>query len=61
VVSVFRLNRAHDLGTVASPAPVKAAPVRKALPRAAAPVAKVAAAKPAKRREPVAAGDWEEF
>jgi methyl-accepting chemotaxis protein len=61
VVSVFKLNRAHDLGAASAPAPVKAAPVRKALPRAAAPVARVTAAKPAKRREPVAAGDWEEF
>jgi methyl-accepting chemotaxis protein len=61
VVSVFKLDRAHDLGAAKAPgAPLKAAPVRPALPRASAPVAK-AAAKPAKRREPVAAGDWEEF
>jgi hypothetical protein len=43
---------------VAAPAPIKAAPVRPALPRAAAPKVIV---KPAKRSEPVAAGDWEEF
>jgi methyl-accepting chemotaxis protein len=58
VVSVFKLDRAHDLSVPA------AAPVRPALPRAAQPVAKVAAAKPvkpAKRSEPVAVGDWEEF
>jgi methyl-accepting chemotaxis protein len=63
VVSVFKLDRAHDLGAAKAPvkaAPVKAAPVRPALPRASAPVAR-AAAKPAKRREPVVAGDWEEF
>jgi methyl-accepting chemotaxis protein len=60
VVSVFRLDRAHDLAVPAA-APVKAAPVRPALPRAAKPVSKVAAAKPAKRSEPVAVGDWEEF
>ena len=61
VVSVFKLDRAHDLGAVAAPVQAKAAPVRPALPRAAKPVVKVAAAKPAKRSEPVAAGDWEEF
>jgi len=60
VVSVFRLDRTHDLA-VPTAAPVKAAPVRPALPRAAKPVTKVAAAKPVKRSEPVAVGDWEEF
>jgi methyl-accepting chemotaxis protein len=60
VVSVFKLDRAHDLSIPAA-APVKAAPVRPALPRAKAPVAKVAAARPARRSEPVAVGDWEEF
>jgi methyl-accepting chemotaxis protein len=60
VVSVFRLDRAHDLA-VPTAAPIKAAPVRPALPRAAKPVAKVAAAKPVKRSEPVSVGDWEEF
>jgi methyl-accepting chemotaxis protein len=57
VVSVFKLDRAHDLGAVA--APVKAAPVRAALPRAAAPTTRVAA-KPAKAKQTVEA-DWEEF
>ncbi|ALK98388.1 membrane protein [Massilia sp. WF1] len=61
VVSVFKLDRAHDLGAVAAPVQAKAAPVRPALPRAAKPVVKVAAAKTVKRNEPVAAGDWEEF
>jgi methyl-accepting chemotaxis protein len=63
VVSVFKLDRAHDLSVptrakVAAPAAPAAKVARPALPRAAAP--KVAA-KPTKRSEPVAAGDWEEF
>jgi methyl-accepting chemotaxis protein len=64
VVSVFKLDRAHS---IAVPAPVAAvavaaAPVRPVTKRAAPPKA-IAAAKPAKRKEPVAAGagDWEEF
>jgi methyl-accepting chemotaxis protein len=62
VVSVFKLDRAHDLGAMAAPrAPVKAAPVRTALPRAAKPVAKVAAAKPAKAVKQTVEADWEEF
>jgi methyl-accepting chemotaxis protein len=57
VVSVFRLERAHVLA-----APVRApAPARVALPRAGAPAPKVAPVKQARRAEPVAAGDWEEF
>jgi methyl-accepting chemotaxis protein len=59
VVSVFKLERAHDLAPAAAPVkPAVSAPVRPALPRAS--VAKVSV-KPAKRSEPVAAGDWEEF
>jgi methyl-accepting chemotaxis protein len=63
VVSVFKLDRAHDLGAV-SAAPVKAAPVRTALPRAAAPAVKAAAkasAKPVKRPAQAVAAEWEEF
>jgi methyl-accepting chemotaxis protein len=59
VVSVFKLDRAHDFGAVAAPA--KAAPVRTALPRAAKPVAKVAAAKPVKAAKQAAEAEWEEF
>jgi methyl-accepting chemotaxis protein len=60
VVSVFKLDRAHDLGALA--APVKTAPVRMALPRAAkpAPVVKPAA-KPVKAAKQAAAAEWEEF
>jgi methyl-accepting chemotaxis protein len=58
VVSVFKLDRAHDLAPAAPVKPAVSAPVRPALPRAAAPKVSV---KPAKRQEPVAAGDWEEF
>ena len=60
VVSVFKLDRAHDLALPAAPA--KAAPVRPALPRAAAPAVKAASAKPARKpaKQPVEA-DWEEF
>jgi methyl-accepting chemotaxis protein len=64
VVSVFKLERAHDFGAVtakSAPATVKAAPVRTALPRAAAPAAKPAvkpAARPAKQ---TVEADWEEF
>ncbi|MGJ7913957.1 methyl-accepting chemotaxis protein [Massilia sp. LXY-6] len=62
VVSVFKLDRAHELGVAkAAAAPVKAAPARPALPRAAKPVAKVAAAKPAKRAKQAVEADWEEF
>jgi methyl-accepting chemotaxis protein len=63
VVSVFKLDRAHDLGAVSS-APVKATPMRTALPRAAAPVVKAAAAKPArpvKRPAQAVEAEWEEF
>ena len=59
VVSVFKLDRAHDLGAVA--APVKAAPVRAALPRAVAPVTRVAAARPVKAAKQTVEADWEEF
>jgi methyl-accepting chemotaxis protein len=59
VVSVFKLDRAHDLAPPAALVkPAVSAPVRPALPRASAPKVSV---KPAKRQEPVAAGDWEEF
>jgi methyl-accepting chemotaxis protein len=62
VVSVFKLDRAHD---VAAPAAAPVRPVRPVTKRVAAPKA-IAAAKPVKpaaRKEPVAAGagDWEEF
>jgi methyl-accepting chemotaxis protein len=56
VVSVFKLDRAHDLAPPA--APIKAAPVRPALPRAAAPKASV---KPAKAVKQAAEPEWEEF
>jgi methyl-accepting chemotaxis protein len=59
VVSVFKLDRAHDFGAVTAPA--KAAPVRTALPRAAKPVAKLAAAKPVKAAKQAAEAEWEEF
>jgi methyl-accepting chemotaxis protein len=60
VVSVFKLDRAHDLGAVAVAPVKKAAPVRTALPRAATPAPK-AAAKPAKRKAQAVAAEWEEF
>jgi methyl-accepting chemotaxis protein len=61
VVSVFKLDRAHDLGAVKT-APVAKAPARPALPRAAAPapVVKPAAAKPFKAKQ-AAEAEWEEF
>ena len=65
VVSVFKLDRAHDLGAIAVPAAVKkAAPVRTSLPRAAAPAPKASAskpAKPAKRPAQAVEAEWEEF
>jgi methyl-accepting chemotaxis protein len=63
VVSVFKLDRAHDLGAAKAPAaPVKAAPVRTALPRAAAPKAAAAKpAKPVKRPAQSVEAEWEEF
>jgi methyl-accepting chemotaxis protein len=59
VVSVFKLDRSHDLGAVKA-APVSKAPARPALPRASAPVAKPAA-KSGKRAPVAASADWEEF
>jgi methyl-accepting chemotaxis protein len=56
VVSVFKLDRAHDLAPPA--APIKAAPVRPALPRAAAPKVSV---KPAKAVKQAVEPEWEEF
>jgi methyl-accepting chemotaxis protein len=58
VVSVFKLDRAHGAPAPAARAPAPARPVTK---RVAA--TKAIAVKPAKRKEPVAAGagDWEEF
>jgi methyl-accepting chemotaxis protein len=56
VVSVFKLDRAHDLAPPA--APIKAAPVRPALPRATAPKVSV---KPAKAAKQTVEADWEEF
>jgi methyl-accepting chemotaxis protein len=61
VVSVFKLERAHaaHAASAALSAPVRApAPARV---RVAAPATKAVVAKPAKRAEPVTAGDWEEF
>jgi methyl-accepting chemotaxis protein len=60
VVSVFKLDRAHDLAPVAAPALVKAAPVRPALPRASAPAPKFAA-KPSKAAKQAVEPEWEEF
>jgi methyl-accepting chemotaxis protein len=58
VVSVFKLERGHAAPAALS-APVRApAPARV---RVAAPATKAVVAKPAKRAEPVTAGDWEEF
>jgi methyl-accepting chemotaxis protein len=59
VVSVFKLDRAQGFA-VAAPAATASRP---AVKRPAAPAPKAIATKPAKRREPVAAGagDWEEF
>jgi methyl-accepting chemotaxis protein len=56
VVSVFKLDRAHDLAPPA--ALIKAAPVRPALPRATAPKVSV---KPAKAAKQTVEADWEEF
>jgi methyl-accepting chemotaxis protein len=66
VVSVFKLDRAHDLGAAQAlapvPAPVKAAPVRTALPRAAKPAPAIKpAAKPAKAVKRAVEAEWEEF
>jgi hypothetical protein len=63
VVSVFKLDRAHDFGGAAAAPAKKAAPVRTALPRAAAPAPapKAAAAKPAKRSAQAVEAEWEEF
>jgi len=58
VVSVFKLDRAHDLAPVATPA--KAAPARPALPRAAAPATRLAT-RPAKPVKQAVEADWEEF
>jgi methyl-accepting chemotaxis protein len=55
VVSVFKLDRAHDLSAPA------AAPARPAPARVAAPARKAIAAKPAKRRTQAVEADWEEF
>jgi methyl-accepting chemotaxis protein len=63
VVSVFKLEQAHTRAHAHVTAPAVAVPVpapaRPALARAPAP--KAAAVKPARRAEPVMAGDWEEF
>jgi methyl-accepting chemotaxis protein len=70
VVSVFRLDREHQVAVPSAPAApvVRAAPARPAVARPAAPAPKAIAAAPlkpaaAKRKEPVVAdgGDWEEF
>ncbi len=62
VVSVFKLDWAHSVAVpVTRPVAAAAAPAaRPAVARKAAPAPKAIAAKPVKR-EPVAAGDWEEF
>jgi len=63
VVGVFKLDRAHGMAAPAAAAAVAPA-ARPALARKA-PAPKAIAAKPAQheqvKREPVAAGDWEEF
>jgi methyl-accepting chemotaxis protein len=64
VVSVFKLDRAHDFGAVKAPsAPAVSAPARPALPRASAPApaAKHAARPAAKPAKQTVEADWEEF
>jgi methyl-accepting chemotaxis protein len=70
VVSVFKLDRGHALHAAAAvaaparaptPAPAPARTPAPARVRVAATVSGTAAARPAKRVEPVTAGDWEEF
>ncbi len=65
VVSVFKLDRAHDFGAAPAARVAPAAPVRPALPRAAAPAplskpAVKPAAKPVKAKQ-AAEAEWEEF
>ena len=59
VVSVFKLDRAHDLGAVKAPS----TPARPALARAAAPApaARLAAKPAAKPAKQTVEADWEEF
>ena len=62
VVGVFKLDRAHGM---AAPAAAAVAPAARPAVARKAPAPKAIAAKPAQheqvKREPVAAGDWEEF